>query len=103
MTFIDEDQIISLEVLDRDADTGTLFLFNQFGDLDDANSVPTNCLQTAILQVEPGARNSDLLHVLYVLLREFFVRSYEKDIVERLLVVVKKLAIIEMHEDGLPA
>ena len=39
VSFVDEDEVVSLECFDWDADSAALFLFDQFGNFDDLDGV----------------------------------------------------------------
>ena len=103
VSFVHEDEVVSLERLDRDAHARSFFLFHQLCDFYNPHRVLLERLEAAVLQRKACTLNARLLHIFQMLLRKPLVRRHKQNVVERFLAVMEKLPIMEMHQDRFAA
>jgi len=100
---VHENQVVTLERLDRNAHAATALLLNQLGDFDDADDIPPAQPQATLFETETRAGHRGSFHLRDVLFTEPFIGCNEQDVVQGPAVIVKKLPVVEMHDQRLAA
>ena len=103
VALVHEDQVVALEGLHGHAHAAAALFLHQFGNLDDPDRVFPIHHQTALVQIEPPGRNIRGGHLHHVLIAQSLVRRDQQDVVQRQVVIVQELAVVDMHDQRLTA
>src|SRR5690606_6769188 len=98
-----KDQIAALEGLHWHANPTTALFFYQFSDFDNLYGVFTVAPQAAVVEVEAAGGNTGSSKFGQVLLAQALVGRDQKDVIERLLVVMQELIVVKMQNQRLAA
>ena len=101
--FVHQDQVASLEGFHRHADAAAALLLHQFGDLDHLHHIAAGCPQSPGIQVETPRRYAGGGQIVQVLVAQPLVGRDEQDVIERIAIVVEKLADVEVQQQRLAA
>lgn len=103
MTLVHKDEVAALERFHRDAHAAAALFLNEFGYFDHEYGVWVVAPKITRVNVKMSRRNARSGQFLDVLFAQALVRRDEQNVVQRPAVVVQKLVVVQVQEQGLAA